>query len=33
MYFVMHADLDELLNYLGIEPIPDALPPDLTPPS
>ena len=29
MYYVHHAPLEELLSYLGLEPLPDAPPPDL----
>jgi hypothetical protein len=29
VYMIRHASLDELLEYLGLEPIPDAPPPDL----
>ena len=29
MYMILHAPLEELLKYLGLEPIPDAPPPDL----
>lgn len=29
MYMIHHASLEELLEYLGLEPLPDAPPADL----
>jgi hypothetical protein len=33
VYMIQHAPLDELLEHFGLEPIPDAPPPEPTAPS